>query len=383
MSSFQNQNKFKHQGRKFKNTKKNYEKEYVEELNRIIWFKPSYKIKYGGSNLNNLEKKTYKIWNIYNNGTEDNYKRLIETTRRYLFCLSKKKRKILEKKLKTIFDKTVDKIDDLQIYNKLREHFQKTISAEELIKAQKNHLKGDRGKNRTRQVLKFLDKDIEIDSYLDFGCNKGDITVAIGEHFNLKPENIHGCDIFEPSERKEGFQFTKINKNGELDYEDDKFSIISCFMVLHHIHPKQLDQCLDELYRVLKPDGYLIIREHDLSLSFSNKKNKKRKQLIEFRNILDIMHEFYKYVWCHEDFHLAMTDQNYKLNYLSSKEWDKKLFKRGFIEVDAYQDHSEDDECSVKKILKKNPNTYFHPIKNPYNVYFKVYKKMGFDSLFS
>ncbi len=51
-------------------------------------------------------------------------------------------------------------------------------------------------------------------------------------------------------------------------------------MVIHHI--EKLELFLDDLYRVLKPNGYVVIKEHDCKDE-------------SFCNYLHIMHDVYDY----------------------------------------------------------------------------------------
>lgn len=83
---------------------------------------------------------------------------------------------------------------------------------------------------------------------------------------NIK--NIFGSDIRkiikeskEEEEEKE-FKFILLNENDKiLPFKNESFSIIFCLMSLHHV--KNLNETLNELFRILKPGSYLLIREHD------------------------------------------------------------------------------------------------------------------------
>jgi SAM-dependent methyltransferase len=47
--------------------------------------------------------------------------------------------------------------------------------------------------------------------------------------------------------------------DGRLEFDDDCFDLITCFGVLHHI--PNVSDVVKELYRCLKPKGYLLMRE--------------------------------------------------------------------------------------------------------------------------
>ncbi|WP_289161419.1 class I SAM-dependent methyltransferase [uncultured Parabacteroides sp.] len=58
--------------------------------------------------------------------------------------------------------------------------------------------------------------------------------------------------------------YSKANIDGRIDFEDDSFDLITCISVLHHI--PNVSYVVSELVRVLKPGGYLIIREPIVSM---------------------------------------------------------------------------------------------------------------------
>ncbi len=83
--------------------------------------------------------------------------------------------------------------------------------------------------------------------------------------------------------------------------------------MLHHIAPKNLCILLSEINRVMKPNGIIILREHNVTN-------------VNDGHSLDIMHNFYDYVW--ND--IGDTYQ-WKTNYKSHIEWSKLLFDNKFV----------------------------------------------------
>lgn len=152
--------------------------------------------------------------------------------------------------------------------------------------------------------------------YLDIGCGDGRKTITFSKVFNIDIKNVKGTDIeiWGPykKNKKFDFDFKFILKNGKLDYDDNSFDIITCFLTLHHI--KDLDNMINEINRILKKNGKLIIIEHD-SLNFYDDL------------IIDIQHLFFAFLY---DKNKNYIKNPLYSNYLNRMEFEfmfKKKFK--------------------------------------------------------
>jgi 2-polyprenyl-3-methyl-5-hydroxy-6-metoxy-1,4-benzoquinol methylase len=96
---------------------------------------------------------------------------------------------------------------------------------------------------------------------LDWGCKHG-IDAYLAKLFLSNADlEIHGCDLYE---EKHGIlyehcnlKYSKINHPYQLPYTDNYFSSVISSGVLEHV-PNDYES-LKEIYRILEPDGYLII----------------------------------------------------------------------------------------------------------------------------
>ena len=109
-----------------------------------------------------------------------------------------------------------------------------------------------------RKIKHYVSKDIN--NYLDIGCGDGNITTALGKL--LKAIHVHCIEVF-TNNNNNNIEYFYIDKKRKpiLSYPDKYFDVITAFMSLHHI--VNLSDMVDEIYRILKPDGILIIKEHD------------------------------------------------------------------------------------------------------------------------
>lgn len=191
------------------------------------------------------------------------------------------------------------------------------------------HGGADRGNNRVKSIEKYVIRRQPINCkisptcYLDIGCFDGGITHAISNYFNLHKLQTHGVDIKSYSEADGYSNITFSQYDGKtLPYSDNSFDLITCLMVLHHVPEENLKTLMSEINRVMKPNGFIILREHDV-----NKDNE--------RSMLDVMHHFYDYVWSAD--HWSDTSKQksdgvrWKTNYKSNIEISEMFMSNGFV----------------------------------------------------
>jgi ubiquinone/menaquinone biosynthesis C-methylase UbiE len=148
--------------------------------------------------------------------------------------------------------------------------------------------------------------------YLDFGCGNGIKTEQFASMFEIDIKNTYGVDIENwgpyTSKRKFKFKFKPLGENNKIHYKDNTFDLVSCFVCLHHI--PNLIETLKEIKRVLKPNGHLLILDHNAFIDLD---------VI----ILDIQHNLYTHIY---------NEKNKKIynRFFNIIEWDYILSKLQF-----------------------------------------------------
>jgi SAM-dependent methyltransferase len=112
--------------------------------------------------------------------------------------------------------------------------------------------------------LRYIDHIPRFSNVLGFGS-------AWGHEFLPLQDRIEKLYIIEPSEKMRSPALGKLipdyrkpNVSGKIDFPDKTFDLITCFGTLHHI--PNVSFVLSELYRVLAPNGYLLLREPVISM---------------------------------------------------------------------------------------------------------------------
>lgn len=115
--------------------------------------------------------------------------------------------------------------------------------------------------NRYGYLWESIKKSGKYAHHLDYGCYNGNviksllstgvISSGVGVDKNTSAIEIAKLD------NKGSIQFLLIGAGSVLPFEDNSFDSISVLDVIEHIHEQKL--VLDELHRILKPSGILIM----------------------------------------------------------------------------------------------------------------------------
>lgn len=134
--------------------------------------------------------------------------------------------------------------------------------------------------NKSFENIKKLLKDIKINNnvFVDIGCGSGVLTNLIKKKYKFN--TVHCFETNNYINPK----FNEINiniiKNSVINLPDKSVDLILCNFSLHHV--KEIFKMLDEIKRILKSGGYLIIQEHDNT-------SDKQKELLDFYHYINYL----------------------------------------------------------------------------------------------
>lgn len=123
--------------------------------------------------------------------------------------------------------------------------------------------------SENRPVINFLNKlnyDIK-PKYLEVGSGFGDFVRIIDdmEKFQITCLEINS-ELARITESL-GYKIVNVNILNN-NFQDEEFDVVHCSHVIEHLAYPQVVQALDEMIRITKKDGYIILRSPLMSLDF-------------------------------------------------------------------------------------------------------------------
>ncbi len=187
------------------------------------------------------------------------------------------------------------------------------------------------------KLADYMKKELKVNfsdstTIVDIGGGNGDVlhelNVVLGkERVNIPKENL----ICVETKTDWGEEYPFSNKdisyvfwnNNSIKVDTGSADVILCMVSLHHMKDKTLVNTLNEIHRILKPNGVLLIKEHDA--------NTESRPYIEWEHHLyHIVDAGYEHKLINPDEYLHHNIDNYK----PKEEWQKMITDEGFRFVD-------------------------------------------------
>lgn len=157
--------------------------------------------------------------------------------------------------------------------------------------------------------------------FVDIGCSMGEITKELAQAlhtpYGIGIDVLHSSQVIHNNTGTPTFKYICVTPtHTRLPLDDASQDIVTAIMSLHHI--QQVDAYLSEIHRILKPEGVLIIQEHD-------------PQSPDDAVALDILHGLYSMVWAKTgEQEQPFFCQTYDAVYFSRQQLQEKLVALGF-----------------------------------------------------
>lgn len=174
-----------------------------------------------------------------------------------------------------------------------------------------------RARKRAKELAALLPSSFRFNALLDIGCADGSITSALGDV--LRTSCTQGVDV-QGSKYAEGRALRcklSVYDGVHLPFGDASFDVVSAIMCLHHVREPAL--LLADIARVLKPGGWLLVREHDCPNEGA------------LATKLDVTHGLYALVWRVPPEDPDFLDGSFYSNYQTQTEWAATIAKAGLL----------------------------------------------------
>lgn len=116
-------------------------------------------------------------------------------------------------------------------------------------------------KTRIKRVLDILGNSSNMD-ILDIGCGDGRTTYELSNHaksiIGIDPIK-RAIDFAQVLGKQKNTKYYVKNTDKLNSFKDNKFDAITCLEVIEHIAPQKIPHFLENVARILKPNGLLII----------------------------------------------------------------------------------------------------------------------------
>lgn len=118
-------------------------------------------------------------------------------------------------------------------------------------------------KENKKSILNLLEKNPKA-IMLDLGCDDGVWTAEIAKKIGTNKK--YGVELVESRAdlaEIHGVKVSRVDLNLKLHYKDNFFDVVHANQVIEHL--SNTDSFIEEIHRILKPNGYAIISTENLS----------------------------------------------------------------------------------------------------------------------
>lgn len=187
-----------------------------------------------------------------------------------------------------------------------------------------------RAETKVVNILPLIPSSLKIKRIMDLGCNDGSVTGELAAYYKLSKQNAVGIDLGSEKQILDKYKdkITYIQYDGKKLPETElskggKYSLITSFVVLHHILPEYLEGIIQSVSNLLESGGIFIVKEHNVDYK-------------SFIPVIDIEHTLFE-LWSQEDIRNYFSGvhiiNGHTGDYKPKTEWDAIMKKAGLYSV--------------------------------------------------
>ncbi len=107
-----------------------------------------------------------------------------------------------------------------------------------------------------RRIKRLLNDQSRI---LEIGFGDGYLLEKLSQKYECYGADVSEKNVKQMEKNIPDVKFQTIGVDGILPYKDDYFSLFVASEVLEHMTDKELKKCVDEMKRILKKNGYVVV----------------------------------------------------------------------------------------------------------------------------
>lgn len=207
----------------------------------------------------------------------------------------------------------------------------------------------------------YNDNNINVNENIvmaDIGGGNGNVLSGLNDHFKQNKTQFISIESESNNNWIEEYQYNHENiaymywDNTQLMLPDNHCDVILCMVSLHHMNDETIHTTLQEIYRVLKTGGILMIKEHDANNEVTNM----------------LIH------WEHHLYHILDCAYNKKM--VDAKTYVNQHI-HNFKSIYVMQQMIEQHQFILKSRMNRFLDGNYTPpdVKNPTNLYWDIYYK--------
>lgn len=165
-------------------------------------------------------------------------------------------------------EKKANKLKNPITYKDLLEYLDLSGTFDEqfFIKPEKRTDLINKSLQRALKAVKLSKKLPKAFTYLDIGAGDASKTDSIRKMLDLSPKQSYCLDLnetpFDTSIESSICNYVLYDGGSDIPFPNNKFNLVTIFFTLHHIVP--IEVYIEELFRIIKHGGSIIVREHDV-----------------------------------------------------------------------------------------------------------------------